>query len=164
MYPIKKEDKPECVRVLEILKQRLQKRYELAAGRQTNGIIPSRYMRGLSDSIQEIDQLLQEKAGWNPSPPQIHLSVMESQTTLSEGVILQSWFTRMGQDIIRSELYFLGDGSVVAYQDCVNGVNEPLYVDGIFKALYEDEPVFGAILHYAGVHDSSKIELYYTGR
>lgn len=164
MYPIKKENKPESVLVLEALRRRLQKKYELAAGRQNGGVRPSGHMCGLSEAMKEVDQLLQERSGWKSSPPQIHMSVMESQTTLPEGVALQVWFTRMGQDIIRSDLYFLEDGSVVAYQDCVNGVHEPLYVDSVFKSLYEDEPAFGVILHYAGVLDVNRIELYYSGR
>lgn len=164
MYPVKKEDKPNSVRVLETLRSRLQDKYELAAGRQTVGSKPSGHMCGLREALQEVDQLLQERAGWKSSPPPMQLSVMESQTDIGCGVTLQSWFNRLGADIIRTELYLLEDGSVVAFQDCVNGVNEPLYMDSIFKAMYEDEFAFGTILQYSGVLDPSKIELYYTGR
>ena len=164
MYPIKKEDKPNSVRVLETLRDRLQDKYELAAGRQTVGSKPSGHMCGLKEALQEVDQMLQERAGWKSSPPPMQLSMMESQTDIGCGVTLQSWFTRLGADIIRTELYSLEDGSVVAFQDCINGVNEPLHMDSIFKAMYEDEFAFGTILHYSGVLDPNKIELYYTGR
>jgi hypothetical protein len=164
VYPIKKEDKPNSVRVLETLRSRLQDKYELAAGRQTVGSKPSGHMCGLKEALQEVDQLIQERAGWKTSPPRMYMSVLESQTDMGNGIILQSWFTRLGADIIRTELYSLEDGSVVAFQDCVNGVNEPLHMDSIFKAMYEDEFAFGTILHYSGVLDPGKIELYYTGR
>lgn len=98
------------------------------------------------------------------SPLPIQLSVLESQTNIGEGVTLQSWFVRLGADIVRTEMYLLEDGSVVAFQDCINGVNAPLHIDSVFKALYEDEAAYGTILHYAGVLDPSKIKLYYTGR
>lgn len=164
MYPIKKEKTPSSVRVLETLRGRLQDKYELAASRQTVGSKPSGHMCGLREALQEVDQLLQERAGWKSSPPLMHISVMESQTDIGYGVTLQSWFTRLGDDIIRTEMYLAEDGSVVAFQDCVNGVNEPLHMDSIFKAMNEDEFAFGTILHYAGVMDPNKIELFFAGR
>lgn len=163
MNPIKKENTPAAVLVLELLRKRLQHRYEEAASRQSVGGRPSGHMNGLNEAIKEVDNLILERAGWQSSSPPFRLSVMESQTTIGNGVTLQVWFTRAGADNIRSELYCLEDGSVVAYQDCVNGVNEPLHMESMFRSLYEDEPAFGAILHYSGVMNPNKIEMYHMG-
>lgn len=93
-----------------------------------------------------------------------HLSVLEAETHIGNEVTLQTWFTRQGRDHIRTEMYRFENGSVVAYQDCINGENSPLYMDLMFKALYEDEPAFWTILHFAGVMNPSEIETYCTGR
>lgn len=98
----------------------------------------------------------------NPILPPI--SVLEAESSIGNDVTLQRWFTRQGSDIIRTEVYRFEDGSVVAYQDCINGVNSPLRMDQMFKALYDDEPAFWTILHFAGVMDSRKVELYCSGR
>lgn len=164
MNPIKKENTPSAVLVLETLRKRLQSKYDQAAKRQTSGGIPSGHMKGLSEAIKEVDRLILERSGWQSAAPPMRLSVLESQTQLSHGVTIQSWFTRAGSDNIRSELYCFEDGSVVAYQDCINGVNGPLYMESMFRALYEDEPVFGVILHYAGVMEPTLIQMYHMGR
>jgi hypothetical protein len=92
------------------------------------------------------------------------LSVLEAETLIGNDVTLQRWFTRQGADVIRTEIYRFEDGSVVAYQDCINGVNSPLRMDQMFKALYEDEPAFWTILHFAGIMDPRRVETYCTGR
>ena len=103
-------------------------------------------------------------AGRGHPSQQVYLSILESETNIGDEVRIQSWFIRSGADIIKSEVYLLEAGPVVAYQDCINGVNGPLYVDATFRDFYEGEPAFANILSYAGVMDPDKIELYYTGR
>ena len=164
MHPIKRENSTEAVLVLETLRRKLQHRYNEASKRQSQGGRPSGHMNGLNEAIKEVDNLLLESSRWRIPAPRTEFSLMESQAYIGNGVTLQVWFTRSGPDNIRSDVYCFEDGSVVAYQDCINGVNEPLYVESIFKAMYEDEPAFSTILHYAGVIDASKVQLYYMGR
>lgn len=96
--------------------------------------------------------------------PLVKLSILESQTKIGYGVTLKSWFTRDGHNIIRSETYQLEDGSVVAFQDCINGENQPLHIDKVFKDLCEGEPEFDLILRHSGTFDASKLQMYSTGR
>ena len=93
-----------------------------------------------------------------------YLQLLESTYTLEGEVIVQSWFVRDGDNITRTEVYFHQCGSVVAFQDCVNGENRPLHMDMMFKALYEGETAFESILQHSGVHDPSKILIFSTGR
>lgn len=93
-----------------------------------------------------------------------HLQVMESSYTLEGDVVVQTWFIRDGNTITRTELYFHQCGSVVAFQDCINGENQPLQMDMMFKVLYEGETAFESILQHSGVHDPSKIQIFSTGR
>lgn len=100
----------------------------------------------------------------NQAIPEVHLSVMESRTNLGHGVTLQSWFTRNGKTIIRTELYSLEDGSIVAYQDCVNGAWDPLYMESTFADFYHDEDNMATILNYAGVSDLDRVCRFNMGR
>lgn len=79
-------------------------------------------------------------------------------------VHMEVWFTRSGSDIIRTEVFQAYDGSVVAYQDCVNGEWKPLYMERQFLALNAGEADFQAILEWSGVLDASKIQLFDCGR
>lgn len=88
------------------------------------------------------------------------MCILESQTVLPEGVTLESWFLRSGDCVARSEVYKLDDGSVVAFQDTVNGQNGPLHMDNKFKLLYEGEPQYETILRSAGVFEICRIQLY----
>lgn len=89
-----------------------------------------------------------------------NIQILESQTVLPEGVILESWFIRNGLCIARSEVYKLEDGSVVAFQDSCNGQTSPLYMDEKFKSLYVGEPQYEAILRYSGVVGTNRIQVY----
>lgn len=164
MDPIKKENTPSAVLVLETLRKRLQNKYDQAARRQTSAGRPSGHMNGLNEAIKEVDNLILERMSWQSLAPPMRLSVLESQTQLLHGVTLQVWFTRAGEDNIRSDLYCFEDGSVVAYQDCINGVNGPLYMESMFRAMYEDEPAFWVIMHYAGVMNPTQLHMYCMGR
>lgn len=159
-----KSDSRAVLATLELLKKRLQERYEEAADRQTLGGRPSGHMLGLTEAIEEVDNLLKENTPQQPHLPPMRLSVMESQLNLGSGVTFQSWFTRAGSDNIRSELYLFEDGSVVAYQDCINGVQQPLYMESMFKTLHEGELAFATILNYAGGVDPDAVEMFYMGR
>lgn len=100
-----------------------------------------------------------EDAKHTPTTP--NLWVRESSTLISDEITLESWFIRGASFVARSELYKAIDGSVVAFQDNINGVNGPLHMDSRFKSLYEDEPEFEIILKYSGVLDPTKIKLYH---
>ena len=89
--------------------------------------------------------------------PVINLSIKETELSLPNNVYLEIWFTRSGADVIRTELYKAYDGSVVAYQDCVNGEWQPLYMDQNFLDMNKDEDDLATILGFTGVYDLSKI-------
>lgn len=163
MNPIQK-DNISPVQVLEGLKKRLQHRYTIAAERQNNKSRASGRMKGLEEAMQEIDSMLAERLIVQTKQPELRMSVLESQTDIGDQVTLQVWFTRFGNNHIRSEVYRFENGSVVAYQDCINGDNGPLRMDSTFKLLYHNEPAFWTILHYAGVMDPAKVDTFYTGR
>lgn len=158
--------KPICrtdpILVLMSLREKLKSKYEEASQRQTAGGRPSGHMNGLDEAIKEVDNLILEGdfCGVNP----IRLSIPEDKQKLGHGVTFQSWFTRVGSDHIRTEVYQFKDGSVVAYQDCVNGVHKPLRMERMFKVLYQSEPAFDTIIKYAGVLDADALELYDMGR
>ena len=97
------------------------------------------------------------------TPSKTHLTVLENQTHLPHGVTLSSWFCLNEGIITRVETYQIEDGSVVAYQDTVNGTSEPLPMDLAFKTLHKDEDDFATILNYAGILDPNKIPVFYTG-
>lgn len=160
----KKESLPGNVAALEILRRRLQRKYTQAESAQSSTKRPSGRMRGLAEAIQEVDFLIKERGNREFTPNPFQLSLLEAQTNIGHGVTLQSWFTKAGNNHIRSEVYLFEDGSVIAYQDCIDGVTEPLHMEEMFKALHESEPVYWWILHYAGVMDPSKVQLYYMGR
>lgn len=102
--------------------------------------------------------------------PGIRMSVKESETilnrtnTLSPGITLESWFNRDWDFIVRTEIYKAEDGSVVAYQDCIEGKWEPLHVEKNFLELNEEEDNLRVILESAGVFDSNKIVTFNCGR
>lgn len=160
MYYANKKSTTAVVLALELLKERLQRRYDEAADRQHRGKKPSGRMTGLAEAIREVDNLIQEHPSLQEFGPILRMSIPESQTDIGHGVELQVWFNRVGENNVRSEAYLFEDGSVVAYQDCVNGVNTPLHMSSMFKVLYEGEPAFDTILTYAGVSDINKVKLY----
>ena len=164
MNSIQYSAQPTLVATLVELKKTLQSKYEAAAYNQTKGAKPSGRMLGIQSAMEEVDALIIKTVSCTPSTMFLGLSTMESQTDIGNGVILQSWFTRAGDDNIRSELYILKDGYVVAYQDCINGIPQPLHVESMFKTMYLEEPVFWTVLHYAGVMDSEKVHTFYMGR
>lgn len=83
---------------------------------------------------------------------------------LNNGVTVTFWFTRIGSDVIRTEVYQAYDGSVVAYHDCINGEWQPLYMEKYFMEFNKDEKDFLEILQFVGVSDLSKIKTYNFGR
>lgn len=83
---------------------------------------------------------------------------------LNNGVTVTFWFTRIGSDVIRTEVYQAYDGSVVAYHDCINGEWQPLYMEKYFMEFNKDEEDFLEILQFVGVSDLSKIKTYNFGR
>ena len=96
--------------------------------------------------------------------PGIRMSIKESETPLKHGVILESWFNRDWDFIVRTEIYKAKDGSVVAYQDCIEGKWEPLHVEKNFLELNEEEDNLRVILESAGVFDINKIVTFNCGR
>ncbi len=91
------------------------------------------------------------------------LSILQDTTKVTSSISAQSWFTRFGNTITTSEVY-LYQGRVVAFQDCLNGEQQPLFMDLMFKELYKDEPELYSILKHAGVLDLDKVETFSTGR
>ena len=91
------------------------------------------------------------------------LSILENQTLLPHGVTLSSWFCLNEGNVIRVETYQVSDGSVVAYQETINGESELLHMDLAFKTLHKDEDDLATILKYSGVLDVDKIPVFYTG-
>lgn len=83
---------------------------------------------------------------------------------LNNGVTVTFWFTRIGSDVIRTELYQAYDGSVVAYHDCVNGEWQPLYVEQNFLDMNKDEDDLATIFQFTGVHDFAKVKTFNCGR
>jgi hypothetical protein len=92
------------------------------------------------------------------------MSIKESELLLEHGVTLESWFNRDWSFIVRTEIYKAEDGSVVAYQDCIEGKWEPLYVEKNFLELNEEEDNLQVILECAGVYDLSKVKTFNCGR
>ena len=93
-----------------------------------------------------------------------HFQVMESFEIIGAGMTAQRWFVRSQGDVCRTVLYLFNDEWVVAFQDCINGENCPLYMDEAFMDLHRDEPEFEAILLHSGVLSINKIQTYNTGR
>lgn len=159
------ENKPEFQQVLETLQWRLENK--LAANRKLS--LAGRpsikgYCQGLEDALAEIQQIqsIALKSCAFVNTPTVQ--VLESSTDIGHGVTLRSWFTRNGPTVVRSETYQLEDGSVVAYQDTINGQPGLLHMDMAFKALHSEEEDFDIILKYAGVLDPNKILIFYAGR
>lgn len=96
--------------------------------------------------------------------PDIRMSVKESETLLEHGITLESWFNRDCDFSVRTEIYKVEDGSVVAYQDCIEGKWEPLHVEKNFLDLSEEEDNLRVILESAGVFDINKIVTFNCGR
>lgn len=96
--------------------------------------------------------------------PDIRMPVKESETLLEHGITLESWFNRDGDFIVRTEIYKADDGSVVAYQDCIEGKWEPLLVEKNFLDFNEEEDSLRVILESAGVFDINKIVTFNCGR
>ena len=95
--------------------------------------------------------------------PTVSLSIKENEMLLNHGVTVTFWFTRIGSDVIRTEVYQAYDGSVVAYHDCVNGEWQPLYMEKYFMEFNKDEDDFLEILQFVGISDLSKIKTYNCG-
>lgn len=152
--------------VLEVLLRRLvNKRNTLNHGGALSNKPSTRgYYDGLSEAIYEI-QKIQSSASDNCTRfAHVQLQTMESSTDIGNGVILECWFIRDGVTIIRSDLYKLYDGSVVAFRDTVDGTSGPLHMDMAFKAFNENEDSMNTILRDAGMYDLSNIRVFYTGR
>lgn len=96
--------------------------------------------------------------------PGIRISILESKILLKHGVTLETWFNRDWDFIVRTEIYKAEDGSVVAYQDCIEGKWEPLRVEKNFLELNEGEDNLRVILESAGVFDTNKIVTFNCGR
>lgn len=96
--------------------------------------------------------------------PGIHMSILESKILLNYGVTLETWFNRDWDFIVRTEIYKAEDGSVVAYQDCIEGKWEPLHVEKNFLEFNEEEDNLRVILESAGVFDINKIVTFNCGR
>ena len=96
--------------------------------------------------------------------PGIRMSVQESRTLLGHGIVAESWFNRDWGFIVRTEIYKTEDGSVVAYQDCIEGRWEPLHVEKNFLEFNKDEDCLRTILDFAGVFDINKIVTFNCGR
>lgn len=96
--------------------------------------------------------------------PDIRMSVKESETLLEHGVTLESWFNRDGEFIVRTEIYKSEDGSVVAYQDCIEGKWEPLHLETNFLDINDEEDNLRVIFESAGVFDINKIVTFNCGR
>lgn len=96
--------------------------------------------------------------------PGIRMSILESETLLEHGITLESWFNRDGEFIVCTEIYKSEDGSVVAYQDCIEGKWEPLHVEKNFLDFNEEEDDLRVILESAGVFDINKIVTFNCGR
>lgn len=95
--------------------------------------------------------------------PGIRMSILESKILLKYGISLETWFNRDWDFIVRTEIYKAEDGSVVAYQDCIEGKWEPLHVEKNFFDLNEEEYNLRVILESAGVFDVNKIVTFNCG-
>lgn len=93
-----------------------------------------------------------------------NFQLREDFEILGAGMTAQRWFIRNGGHVSRSVLYLLNDEWVVAFQDCVDGEDKPLYMDEAFMSLHKDEPEYEAILLHSGVFNLNKIQTYSTGR
>ena len=96
--------------------------------------------------------------------PGIRMSILESKVLLKYGITLETWFNRDRDFIVRTEIYKVEDGSVVAYQDCIEGKWEPLHVEKNFLDFNEEEDNLRVILESAGVFDINKIVTFNCGR
>ena len=74
------------------------------------------------------------------------MSIKESETPLKHGVTLETWFNRDWDVTVRTEIYKAEDGSVVAYQDCIEGKWDPLHVEKNFLEFNEEEDNLRVIL------------------
>lgn len=93
----------------------------------------------------------------------LDMQVLESQHPIGKGITVESWFIRKCFSCCRTELYKAEDGSVVAYQDWVEGKWGELYMEKHFLLLNEGEPEVQAILDWAGV-SLSKVKIFDMGR
>lgn len=160
---IDKENKTEVQEVLDSLRWRLENKLAAQLPLKSRPSVKG-YCLGIEDAIRELEQVQDITLKSQSHTPLINLPVLESTTSIGHGVTLECWFIRAGTNITRSDIYHLEDGSVVAYQDTVNGQRGLLHMDAVFKALQDDEDDFNTILEYAGVFDTSKIPVFYTGR
>lgn len=96
--------------------------------------------------------------------PTINLSVKENEILLNNGVTVTFWFTRIGSEVIRTEVYQAYDGSVVAYHDCINGEWQPLYMERYFMEFNKDGEDLETILQFIGVYDLDKVKTFNCGR
>ena len=94
----------------------------------------------------------------------IRMSVKESEILLEHGITLENWFNRDWGFIVRTDIYKAEDGSVVAYQDCIEGKWESLHVEKNFLDFNEEEDDLRVILESAGVFDINKIVTFNCGR
>lgn len=94
----------------------------------------------------------------------IEFSLMESETLLDNGVTLQSIFARRKDNISRTEVYKIGDGSVVAFQDNVNGEWGPLCMELQFMTFHSEEPEYNTICKNAGMFNPESIRTFDLGR
>lgn len=122
------------------------------------------YYDGLTDAILEIQELQLSASKDCTRFANVRLQTMESSTDIGNGVILECWFIRDGLNIIRSDLYKLDDGSVVAFRDTINGTAGQLHMDMAFKAFNAEENCMETILRDSGMYDLSKVRVFYTGR
>lgn len=159
MEPKQIEIKFEVVKALSILYDRLTSKCIVKR--------PRDYTVAINEAIQEVCNMMLEYQPDLTLPvvsPGASMSVMESQTDIGHGVTLQCWFTRNRVSVICSDMYALEDGSIVAYQDCVDGETGPLYMDENFKQFHEGEKDQETILSCAGVHDLNKVLTFNRGR
>lgn len=159
MEPKQREIKFEVVKALSTLHDRLTSKCTVKRSRD--------YAIAINEAIQEVCNMMLEYQPDLTSPavsPGASMSVMESQTDIGHGVTLQCWFTRNRMSVICSDVYALEDGSIVAYQDCVDGENGPLYMEETFKQFNEGEKDQETILSWAGVYDLNKVLTFNRGR
>lgn len=151
--------------ILEVLLRRLvNKRDTLNRGGALSNKPSTRgYYDGLGEAIREIQEL-QASALADSTSAHVQLQTMESSTDIGNGVILECWFIRNGVTIIRSDLYKLEDGSVVAFRDTIDGTLGPLHMDMAFKVFNEAEDSMATILRDSGVFDLNNVRVFYTGR
>lgn len=118
----------------------------------------------LEVELNEVETNVTEILDFPPVTAVSTLCIQESESFLDNGITLEVWFTRSGESVVRTDLYKAYDGSVVAFQDCVNGTMKPLYLEQNFKELEGDEGSLNTILRSAGVSSFDKVLLFNAGR